>query len=330
MKLIDFENHFYDQCVMDALGSRTQYPIYNKEADTIQWSDLITMPQGVVLERLLQAGQERIDMMDKLGITTAVLSCAPGVEELDAETSVPLCRQVNDSMAALVKAFPGRYLGSAILPAKDVEAACAEMRRCVEELGFVGWHTHSNYCGTEADHPMYRPLFATANELGIYVYLHPRLPHNSRMDDYGFTAAGPGLGFTMDTMATITKMILSGLFDEFPDLKVILGHLGEALPFLLERMDNRLTYMPNPAAKNQKAFSHYFHHNIYVTTSGNMCPVAFDCTKRVLGLDRILFGSDYPFEAAEDMVNYVNNLELTDEERAQLYYKNGAAVGVTL
>lgn len=328
MKRIDFENHFYDQCLIDALAARTEPPYYRADTDLIHWSDSITMPQGELLKQLLEVGEERIALMDELKIDCAVLSCSPGAEQLDPDESIRVCRATNDALYALTQRFPGRYLGSAVLPVGDIPAAEAELERCVKELGFVAWHTHSNYGETAPDDPRYRPLFQKAVELGVYVYLHPQLAHSSRVDDCGFPVAGPGLGFTLDTVTTLTRMIVGGLFDELPDLKLVLGHLGEALPFLLDRMDNRLKFLPNPKAKNQRDFSYYFHHNIYVTTSGNMSPQAFDCTRRVLGLDRILFGSDHPFENAAHMVDFADNLPLGEREREALYYKNAEALGV--
>ena len=330
MKLIDFENHFYDQCLIDALEARTEPPYYRRDTDLITWSEQIQMPQGPLLDKLLEVGEGRIALMDKLGIDCAVLSCSPGAEQLDEDVSIDVCRRTNDALYALTQRFPGRYLGTAALPVANVEAAVAEMERCVKELGFVGWHTHSNYGETAADHPRYRPLFHKAEELGIYVYLNPQLAHKSRVDDCGFPVAGPGLGFTLDTMTTLTRMIVGGLLDEVPNLKLVLGHYGEALPFLLDRMDNRLAFLPNPKAKNQHNFSYYFHRNIYVTTSGNMSNEAFECTRRVLGLDRILFGSDYAFEDPKEMVEYVNNLPLGEKEREMLYCKNAEALGVKL
>lgn len=328
MKRIDFENHFYDQCLIDALAARTEPPFYRADTDLIHWSNSITMPQGELLRQLLEVGEERIALMDELKIDCAVLSCSPGAEQLDPAESIRVCRATNDALYALTQRFPGHYLGSAVLPVGDVPAAEAELERCVKELGFVAWHTHSNYGETSPDNPRYRPLFQKAVELGVYVYLHPQLAHSSRVNDCGFPVAGPGLGFTLDTVTTLTRMIVGGLFDELPDLKLVLGHLGEALPFLLDRMDNRLKFLPNPKAKNQRDFSYYFHHNIYVTTSGNMSLQAFDCTRRVLGLDRILFGSDHPFEDATHMVDFADNLPLGEREREALYYKNAEALGV--
>lgn len=330
MKLIDFENHFYDQCLIDALEARTEPPYYRRDTDLITWSEQIQMPQGPLLDKLLEVGEGRIALMDGLGIDCAVLSCSPGAEQLGPDVIVDVCRRTNDALYALTQRFPGRYLGTATLPVTNVEAAVAEMERCVKELGFVGWHTHSNYGETAADDPRYRPLFHKAEELGIYVYLHPQLAHSSRVDNCGFTVAGPGLGFTLDTMTTLTRMIVDGLLDEVPDLKLVVGHYGEALPFLLDRMDNRINFLPNPKARNQHNFSYYFHKNIYVTTSGNMSTEAFECTRRVLGLDRILFGSDYAFEDPKEMVEYVKNLPLGEKEREMLYCKNAEALGVRL
>ena len=134
--------------------------------------------------------------------------------------------------------------------------------------------------------------------------------------------AGPGAGFTVDTMLTILKLIGNGVFDKVPETKMLVGHLGESIPFLMDRIDNRMNFLPNPALKNEREPSYYFKHNIQVTTSGNMSPEAFECTKKVFGIDNIMFGSDYAFEDPGEMVSYVTNLNLTQFERELLYYKN--------
>lgn len=322
MKRIDLENHFYPAIVIEQLQTRSQPPVYFPEDDLIRWNGSVTMPQGRLLPALLETGDKRIAMMDRLGIDLAVISCSPGAEQLDSDVIAETCRAVNDSLYALTQKYPGRYLGSALLPVTDVAAACAELERCVKELGFVCWHTHSNYGDSSPDDMRYRPIFRKAAELGVYVYLHPQLPVDARVQDLGFSVAGPGLGFTVDTMTTLTRMVVTGLFDELPELKVVLGHLGEALPFLMERMDNRFRFIPNPQLKSKRDFSDYFRNNIYVTTSGNMSPQAFRCTQDVLGIDRIMFGSDHPFEDAGDMVNFLDKLPLPDEEREKVYEKN--------
>ena len=322
MKKIDLENHFYDQSTIDALKKRKEPPFINEEETLITWTDTVTMPQGNLLKTLLNVSEKRKEDMEKNGITTAVISSAGGPENLEKEASIIACREANDAIYELTQKYPGQYLGSAILPVKDIDAAIAELERCVKELGFVAWHTHSNYGEESPDMPKYLPLFKKAEELGIYVYLHPQLPIGKRFGDYGFTLAGPGLGFTVDTMTTITKMIISGLFDEVPNLKVVLGHLGEAIPFLLERMDNRLYFIPNPSIKSKHNMQYYFSHNIMVTTSGNMSKEAFECAKRVLGIENICFGSDYPFEGIDGMMDFLDEVQLSQKEREMMFYQN--------
>ena len=330
MKLLDLENHFYDKSFYEAITDRKSLPSHDKDSNTITWTDAIKVPQGKLGPPLLEVADGRIALMDKLGITTAVLSCSPGIEDLEAHEAIGLARKTNDVLYELTKKYPGRYLGSAILPVQDVEESCKELERCVKELGFVAWHVHSNFGDTTPDDPRYLPIFKKAAELDVYVYLHPQLPKDLRVGDLGFTVAGPGLGFTVDTMITITRMVVLGVFDEVPSLKVVLGHLGEALPFLLDRMDNRMKFVPNPVAKNKHDFSYYFKNNIWVTTSGNMSKEAFACTVGVMGLDRVLFGSDHPYDSISEMVKFIKELPLGESDRQKLYFKNAEALGINM
>lgn len=328
MKRIDFENHFYDKSTIEAMSRRISFPSYDPVSDYIHWNDKIDMPQGQLLKNLLEVGESRLKIMDELNIDTAILSTSQGVEELESSESIGLCRQTNDAVYALTQKYPGRYLGSAILPVKDIEAAICELERCVKELGFVCWHTHSNYHGAGPYEEQFRPLFKKASELGIFVYLHPAFPESDSFSDFGFTFGGPGAGFTVDTMVSILKMVVSGLFDEIPDLKVVLGHLGEAIPFLLDRIDNRMNFLPNVKLKNREKPSYYFKHNIMVSTSGNMSQSAFRCTAEVLGIERIVFGSDYPFEKINEMVEFIDSLPITDQERELIYSGNAVKLGL--
>ncbi len=329
MKTIDLENHFYDYSAMEALGRRKSPPFYNKDTNTMNWTDTITMPMHALLPPLLEVGEKRLEKMDKDGIDLMVLSASPGLEQLEGQDCLDACSKSNEVMYGLTKAFPARYRGSAILPVNDVGAACKELEKCVNEYGFVAWHTHSNFGATAPDDPQYRAIFQKAADLGVYVYLHPQLSQNERMRGYGFSLAGPGLGFTLDTMITIIRLIMSGIFDEIPNLKLVLGHLGEALPFLLDRIDNRVQLVPSPCMKNINPPSYYFKNNIWVTTSGNMSAEAFKCTQDVLGIDRILIGTDYPYEDFTEMVSFIKSRPLNDEDRAKLYYKNAAALGLS-
>ena len=288
---IDLENHFYAPCLIDALAQRSQPPFYDRATDQIHWTEDVCMPQGELLQRLLEVGEHRLSLLEQQGITHAVLSCSPGAEQLEPAKSIAVC----------------------------------------QEYGFVSWHTHSNYGNTAPDDPRYLPLFRKAAELGVYVYLHPQLPEGSRYAGYGFTFAGPGLGFTVDTVTTLLRMVVSGLFDEIPSLRLVLGHLGEGLPFLLDRIENRIKFLPNPAIRCRRPLRYYFQHNIWVTTSGNMSPEAFRCTQDVLGMDHILFASDYPYESVEDMMAFLRGIPLNEADYARLYYQNAEALlGISL
>ena len=324
MKLYDLEHHFWDKATVDACAARRGkgYPYLTEDGEAVMWTEKVAMKFEPTRKKIMDTGEFRLSEIDRVGITTAVVSASQVLEELGPSESIPLTKSNNDAIYAMSQNYPGRYLGAASLPVKDVDAACKELRRCVNELGFVCWHTHSNYVDECVSDERFLPIFETAADLGIYVYLHPTLPVAPYLEDYGFTFMGPGFGFTADTMLATLKIIVSGLFDKVPQTKLMIGHFGEAIPFLLDRIDNRLNYLPNPMLKNQRRPSDYFRDNIWVTTSGNMSDAAFRCTKDVLGIEKIIYGSDYPYESLDAMTNFVKNLDLTPEERDMLFFKN--------
>lgn len=322
MKKIDFEYHFYLPGILDEMKNKKYFPWYDSAKDELHWNEHITQPQNGLKPGLYQQFEERIRHMESAGIDAAVLSSAPGVEELEPEISLELCRKTNDAIYTHMKRYPGKFYGSATLPVQDPEAACNEMKRCVQEMGFVAWHAHSNFIGKGADDPFFRPIFETVAELGAYVYLHPRCPDYERLRGFDFVFSGPGLGFTGDAQITIMRMILNGTFDELPNLKVMLGHLGEALPFLLQRMENRFRDLRTANIRTEHGISHYFMNNILVSTSGNLSLPAFECTREVMGIDRMFVGTDNPFERPNEMTEFLDRIEMPIEEREKLYYKN--------
>ena len=232
------------------------------------------------------------------------------------------CRKANDALYELTLRYP-KLIGSCILPMFDAREAVKEMERCVKELGFKMWQAHSNIDGRHHDEEQFRPIWRKLEELGIFVYLHPNYnPLNDIFNDYGYPMAGPGLGFTADTSAAIIRIMLSGMLDSMPKLKIVLGHYGEALPFLLERLDNRMAMLPEPKQHNALKPSEYFGRNIMVTTSGNTSIPAFECTRAAIGMDNILLGTDYPFESMADCISYLEQCPMPRSDREKLYYKN--------
>ena len=333
IKKIDLENHFYDIRSVEALQARKKgdYPYWEKESNTITWVEGVSMCQNKFYDELLDFSEKRLKTMDELGIEKAVISLAPGIEALPPEEAIPACQKANAALYEVTKKYPGRFLGSAILPILDVDAAIKELEHCVKDYGFVMWQTHSNYGdGIDPDDKEFWPVWKKVAELGIFAYLHPTVSHQPKFNEYGYTMAAPGLGFTIDTMGSIIRMILSGIFDEIPDLKVVLGHFGEALPFLIERMENRFAWLTNPKQQNKKNIGDYWGENIFVTTSGNTSIPAFECTRSAIGMESIMLGTDYPFERMEECIAYLETCPMTEEEKEMLYYKNAAKLGLSL
>ncbi len=328
----DFEHHFYHPEVLKYLSTRTVAPKYDWDKQIIQTREGLSgafafplnNPETTIMLDLQEFGENRIKMMDKVGIDVAVMSSSQAVEEFPREEAIKYARISNDAVATMMKRYPNRIMGAAILPTPFVDDAIAELKRCVNELGFCLWHTHSNYYKNgHLYEEKYLPLFEVAANLNCPFYVHPENPDDDDMKDMGYIYSAPGLGFGLDTMKTTLRIILNGTFDLFPNLKMIIGHFGEYYPFILDRLDNRFSMFTEPQIKAKHPISYYFkNHNVFVTTSGNMSKHAFECTKGTLGIDSIIFGSDYPYENFVDMTNFINGLDISEQERQKIYCDN--------
>lgn len=330
MNKIDLENHFYNQFSVDVLQGREGkgYPYWDAKTNAVWFMEQVSMDHTVLGPKLCDFAEKRIPEMEKLEIEKAVISLAPGIDILPAGESVEACRKANDALYELTQRYP-QLIGSAILPMFDAKAAVAELDRCVNDLGFKMWQAHSNIAGHHHDEEQFRPIWKKLEELGIFVYLHPNYnPLNDMFNDYGYPMAGPGLGFTADTSGAIIRIMLSGMLDEMPNLQIVLGHFGEALPFLMERLDNRMAMLPEPKQLNEQKPSYYFGHNIKVTTSGNTSIPAFECTRAAIGMDNILLGTDHPFESMTECIEYLEKCPMSVEDRKRLYYKNAEKLGL--
>ena len=341
MKKIDVENHFATEAFVGALYKNPDYPRFVDDPITrerhVYHSPDYWQPFGdALVERLLDLDQMRIQAMDAVGIEVAVLShTAPALEQLEPRVATALAKDANDVLARAVDRHPGRYLGFATLAPREPEEAVQELERCVKELGFLGWNTHSNFGDSYLDDKRYWPILAKAEELGVPVYLHPTFPIIPQLTTYGLALAGPSFGFGIETSIVMMRLILSGVFDAFPKLMMILGHYGEALPFLLARVDRSFLQYHVPAGSSsmpelQKHPSRYLLANMRVTTSGNYLPAAFHCTHEALGIERIMLGTDYPFEKTDEAVGFLEGLALSEGDQARLFEKNAQGLGFIL
>ena len=336
MQKIDFEAHFYTQSYIDAMFANKGFPRFEIETSTgkrfLRYCSEVGQPfADFLLDRLMDLGDGRIRKMDENQVDIQVLSLsAPGLEQLPAVIGPELSRSANEELAAVIDKYPDRFKGYAALWPKDAESAADELERCVKEFGFVGWNTHSNFGDSYLDEDLYWPILERAESLGVPIYLHPTVPAISQVKPFGFALAGAPFGFGLETALCMMRLVMSGAFDRFPKLKVILGHLGEGLPFILKRIDWAYVRPFDPESRPplKRKPGEYIRDNVWVTTSGNYYLPAFQCTRDALGLDRILLGTDYPYEDMEECIEFVDGLPIPNDERDRIYQTNAEALGL--
>jgi len=279
-----------------------------------------------VEKRLLDMSDLRLKEMNEAGIDMQVLSHgAPGTQKLDAEVAVRLARQTNDRLSEFTNANPTRFSAFAVLPTPEPIAAADELERTVSKLGFKGAMVHGLTNGRFIDEQQFWPIFERAEALDVPIYLHPSFPHPAVIDAYYKDYAvpfpelvGPALGFTVEAMTQGIRMVLSGVFEKHPGLKVILGHLGEGLPFLLGRINETLSRPGNRQGSFRETFCRHF----YLTTSGNFSTNALVCSMMEMGVDRILFSIDWPFASNKAGAEWLGSTPISEEDKSKIFGGN--------
>jgi len=312
---ISFEDHYQTP---DTLEFAAKYATGSKEA----WQRLSS--------NLLDFTKQRIEQMDQTGVEIAILSLAPGTENIyDKNRSVQVARRSNDVVADAVAKNPNRFRAFAALPLQDPDEAIKELNRCVKELGFVGALVSGfSQIGEEdssyyLDLPMYRPFWAEVEKLDVPVYLHPREPLPSQQKAYEGHPwlLGAAWAFGVETATHALRLIGSGLFDEYPKLRVILGHLGEMLPFCIWRFEHRNIVDPRGLNLKKKP-SLYFYDNFYVTTSGNFRTQALINTMLEMGADHILYSTDYPYESMAECDEWYRSVDISLQDQIKIGRQN--------
>ena len=283
--------------------------------------------------KLLDLAAGRIADMDEAGIDLQLLSLvSSGIDALDAATATSLVRDVNDELASAVRAHPTRFAGFASLALKDPHAAAAELDRCVTRLGFPGALVDGTTGGLFLDDPRFLPVFEAAAHLNVPIYLHPAPPpepvrqayFSGLPGDLGFLLSIAGWGWHAETGLHTLRLIVSGLFDRFPGLQLIIGHMGEGIPYALARSSGVLS----AAAHLRQPVAAYFQSNIHLTTSGYFTHPPLRCAMDVVGLDRLLFSVDYPFSSNMRGRTFLDSLGgvLSPEDMAKLSHSNAEAL----
>ena len=271
-------------------------------------------------------GESRLKQMDANGVDIQVLSfngpVAPG---FPASEAIPMARELNERLAAAMREHPARFAGFAALPMAAPEASADELERCVKDHHFVGAMIHGHTEGRFLDDKRFWPIFERAEKLDVPIYLHPALPNPGAMKAYyeGFEdlLARPGWGFAVDTSIHFLRILFSGVFDAYPKLQFIMGHLGEGLPFAMHRL-NEHTHAAAKRRGLQKTPLEYIRDHLYVATSGNWYEPAFVCTLLAMGADRILWAIDWPYEANRVGMDFWKKLSLSDPDREKIAHGN--------
>ena len=296
---------------------------------TIEQSKIYSKP-GVwekLRSDLLDVEQQRLERMEASGTKFSILSLnAPGTQGIpDPAEATEVARRANDALAAFVARHPDRLGGFAALPMQDPEAAALELERCITTLGFHGFMVNGfSQVGDPTtavyyDDPRFADFWKTVADLGKPFYLHPRdpLPGHARAFD-GFPWLGaPTWAFAMETSTHALRLLTSGLFDRHPSLQMILGHMGECIPFHIWRIDHTLKIAPrgNPALR---PVSEYLRDNAWITTSGVFHTPALQQTMLTVGSDRILFSVDYPFEIHDEAAAWFDACEIKEDDRLKI------------
>jgi predicted TIM-barrel fold metal-dependent hydrolase len=309
--LITLEEHFLSESVRSASGDAFK-----------------DFPPPLV-QKLLSLDDERITDMDAGNVSIQVLSHTPTVRAANLET----CHQANNELHNAVTTHKPRYAGFAMLPMNDPLGAADELTRCIKDLGFVGALVNNHTNGRFYDSEFFWPVFVKAQELDVPLYLHPSFASDEMTTPYtgnypnkvAKALADFGWGWHSETAVHVLRLYAAGVFDRFPHLKIIIGHMGEMLPFMLERVV-RFTTKWGGWGQRERGFQRVWDENLWITTSGMFDIAPMACLLRTTKIERILYSVDYPFETHEDGVAFMKKLAesglVTEEDLGLIAHRN--------
>jgi 5-carboxyvanillate decarboxylase len=282
------------------------------------------------LDGLLDIEGRRLREMNEYGVDMQLLSLtAPGVQMFDADTATELAALANDRMAEICRKHPTRFAGLASFAPQSPKRAVKEMERAIRTLKLNGFILNSHTNGEYLDDPKYWPVLEAAEALDACIYIHPRAPSDGLkgpLQDYGMDSAMWGYGVEVGTHAV--RMMAAGVFDRFPKLKICIGHMGEAIPFWIWRIDfmSGRAQDSGRAPKTQLRMEEYFRRNFVITTSGVEDPIALDYAIKRIGIDNVMWAIDYPYQPTKPAVEFMDLAPVTDEERGKLYHENAERI----
>jgi predicted TIM-barrel fold metal-dependent hydrolase len=289
--------------------------------------------QTIKREELADLGAARLADMDASGITVQVLSVAgPGADLIPGQKGIDLARAYNDALAEATARHPTRYRGFAHLPMLSPDAAAKELERTVKDLGFHGVLVNGPTDGRFLDNPMFDPILAQAEQLDLPIYIHPGIPsepvrsayYDNLPGNFSFTMALSAWGWHTETAIHTLRLVLSGALDRHPRLKIVIGHMGEALPFMLDRIDE--TTAAEAKARLSRSVRQTILDQVWITTSGFFTMAPFMAALMTFGVDRILFSVDYPFASNARARAFLAALPVSPADRIKIAHGNADAL----
>jgi uncharacterized protein len=320
MRTITLEEHFATPAFLDG------------PARELKDNILKAGPRGArILEQLVDIGDGRIAEMDAAGIDMQVLSLnAPGTEQLSDADQLAVAKEANSVLAAALKKYPKRFGGFAALPTGVPDQAADELQRGVEEHGFCGTLINGHVRGRYLDDKFFWPIFERADKLDVPIYLHPTRPPQAVIEaSYGgfspqvsYVFSASGWGWHIETAVHVIRLILGGVFDRFPKLQLLVGHLGEGLPFMLPRLDN----MSPAITKLAHPVSHYLRNNVHYTFAGFNFPATFLDLLLEVGVARIMFSVDHPYHPMPSSRAFLMQIPVSAADRERIAHGNAEAL----
>ena len=317
--IIDIHGHLLPKTYVQALSNRDKIPRVESTG-----SDKFNIVYGegyqYTVDQRMSSLEKKLEDMKKACIDSQILGIImPGVDTLESKKAYEIAKKVNDEYAEVQEKSQGSFYMVGTVPLQDPELAVEELRRMKRDLGMVGVEIFSNVAGKPLDSDQFLPFFAEAESLQTPIMIHPTLPLVAEAtSSYGLTGV---VGYLFDTTIAVLRIIFSGMLETHPRLKLILPHLGSTIPYLIGRIDHQFAINPECRAKISKRPSEYFK-SIYVDTAQALYRPAMECGYQLIGSKRILFGTDYPFADLSKSVQSIKDLDITEEEKRDIFEKN--------
>ena len=327
MRTITLEEHFATPQLIEGPGRDMQQLL------GVVGRYVLGVDASKLINQLLDIGDSRIDEMNEAGIDVQILSLTRGIENIQDEAeAVKFASSSNDVLAAAIKQHPTRFAGYAILPMLTPQKAADELERTVREHDFKGAMIHGHSRGRYLDDRFFWPVLERAQELGVPLYIHPAAPPESVIKasyagNYSREVAGllsiSGWGWHIETAIHVLRVILGGAFDVYPNLQLVMGHLGESLPFMMPRLERMF---PTEVTKLERTIGSYLRENIHYTFSGFNFTSQFQDLFTQVGVDRIMFSADYPYSSMKEALEFLEGLQISQNEKEQIAHGNAESM----